>query len=35
MKVAVVGYGYLDGNDPDNWNADWIIEKPQDLLRLI
>jgi N-acetyl-D-muramate 6-phosphate phosphatase len=35
MKVAVVGYGYLDGNDPENWNADWIIEKPQDLLRLI
>jgi N-acetyl-D-muramate 6-phosphate phosphatase len=35
MKVAVVRYGYLNDNGPDCWNADWIIEKPQDLLELL
>ncbi len=35
MKVAVAKWGYLNGNDPENWNADWLIEKPQDLLRYL
>jgi 2-phosphoglycolate phosphatase len=35
MKVAVVRWGYLNGGDPERWNADWMIDDPQDLLRLI
>jgi phosphoglycolate phosphatase len=35
MKAAAVRWGYLNGSDPATWNADWILEKPQDLLRLL
>ncbi|MGH8660143.1 MAG: HAD-IA family hydrolase [Burkholderiales bacterium] len=35
MKTAVARWGYLNGLDPENWNADWMIERPQDLLRLV
>lgn len=33
MKVIAVRYGYLNGSDPDTWNADAVIDRPQDLLR--
>ncbi len=32
MKVVVAKFGYLDGNDPDTWNADAMIEQPLELL---
>lgn len=32
MKVIVAGFGYLNGNDPETWDADGIIDRPQDLL---
>ena len=35
MKVAAVRWGYLNGNDPESWNADWLLENPQDLLRIL
>lgn len=35
MKTAAAGWGYLNGGDPGSWNADWILEQPQDLLRLL
>ncbi len=35
MKVAAVRWGYLDGGRPETWNADWMLEKPQDLLHYL
>ncbi len=35
MKVAVVKWGYLNGGDPESWAADWLLEKPQELLRFL
>jgi N-acetyl-D-muramate 6-phosphate phosphatase len=35
MKVAVAGWGYLNGNDSDTWGGDWILENPLDLLRIL
>jgi phosphoglycolate phosphatase len=35
MKVAAAGWGYLNGGDPVTWNADWLLEEPRDLLRLL
>ncbi len=35
MKVVVAGFGYLNGNDPETWNADAMIERPLDLLNLL
>lgn len=35
MKVVVAGFGYLNGTDPANWNADAIIGQPLDLLRYL
>jgi len=35
MKTAIAKWGYLNGQDPENWNADHMIEKPQDLLRFL
>jgi N-acetyl-D-muramate 6-phosphate phosphatase len=35
MKAAAVRWGYLNGSDPATWSADWMLEKPQDLLRLL
>jgi N-acetyl-D-muramate 6-phosphate phosphatase len=35
MQVAVVRWGYLNGNDPESWNAEWLIEKPGDLLQYL
>src|ERR1044071_2607734 len=30
MKVIVAKFGYLNGNDPETWNADAMIERPID-----
>jgi len=35
MKSAVAAWGYLNGGEPETWGADWIIEKPQDVLRFL
>jgi N-acetyl-D-muramate 6-phosphate phosphatase len=35
MKVAVAGWGYLNGNDSETWGGDWMLNEPQELLRLI
>jgi N-acetyl-D-muramate 6-phosphate phosphatase len=35
MRAAAVKWGYLNGGNPESWNADWVIDKPQDVLRLI
>jgi phosphoglycolate phosphatase len=35
MKTAIAKWGYLNGQDPENWNADCMIEQPQDLLRML
>ena len=35
MKVAVAGWGYLNGGDSDTWAADWTLKNPQDLLRIL
>jgi phosphoglycolate phosphatase len=35
MKAAAVRWGYLNGSDPETWNADWVLQQPQDLLRLL
>lgn len=35
MKAAAVRWGYLNGSDPETWNADWLITNPQDLLRIL
>jgi phosphoglycolate phosphatase len=35
MKTAIAKWGYLNGQDPENWNADHMIEAPWDLLRLL
>ena len=33
MKTIVAMFGYLHGNDPENWAADAMIETPADLLQ--
>jgi 2-phosphoglycolate phosphatase len=33
MKTVVVKFGYLNGNDPETWNADAMIDAPADLLQ--
>jgi phosphoglycolate phosphatase len=35
MKTAVAKWGYLNGEHPERWNADSMIDEPQDLLRLL
>jgi phosphoglycolate phosphatase len=35
MKAAAVRWGYLNGDDPSAWNADWLMEKPGDILGLL
>ena len=35
MKSAIARWGYLNGGDPENWGADCMLEKPQDLLRFL
>ena len=33
MKTIVVKFGYLHGNDPETWEADAMIDTPQELLQ--
>ena len=33
MKTVVVKFGYLNGNDPETWAADAMIDAPGDLLK--
>lgn len=35
MKTAAVRYGYLNGSDPESWNADAVFERPMDVLGFI
>jgi len=35
MKSAAAAWGYLNGGDPRSWGADWLIERPEDLLRYL
>lgn len=35
MKAAVARWGYLNGGNPESWNADWMLQRPEDLLRLL
>ena len=35
MKVAAARWGYLNGSDPASWSADYLLERPEDLLRLL
>jgi phosphoglycolate phosphatase len=35
MKAAAVRWGYLNGDDPSTWGADWLLENPRDLLRVL
>jgi N-acetyl-D-muramate 6-phosphate phosphatase len=35
MKAAAVRWGYLNGDDPSAWGADWLLEHPRDLLRVL
>lgn len=32
MKVAAARWGYLNGSDPASWGADYLLERPGDLL---
>ena len=32
MRTVAAGWGYLNGEDPHEWGADFVIAKPQDLL---
>ncbi|MBM3357860.1 MAG: phosphoglycolate phosphatase [Betaproteobacteria bacterium] len=35
MKSAAAAWGYLNGGDPRSWGADWLIERPEDLLQYL
>jgi hypothetical protein len=35
MRAAVAGWGYLNGGNPAEWGAEWMLEQPKDLLRLL
>jgi len=35
MQVVVAKFGYLNGNDPENWGADAMIDRPLDLLQFL
>lgn len=32
MRTVAVRYGYLNGSDPDTWDADIVVNTPQELL---
>lgn len=32
MRTVAAGWGYLDGENPHDWGADFVIARPQDLL---
>jgi phosphoglycolate phosphatase len=33
MKTVIAKFGYLNGNNPESWGADLMIEQPLDLLQ--
>jgi len=35
MRVVVAKFGYLNGNDPENWGADAMIDEPLELLQYL
>lgn len=35
MRTAAARWGYLNGGQPESWNADWMLKNPQDLLRIL
>lgn len=35
MKAAAVRWGYLNGSDPAEWKADWLLDQPRDLLGIL
>ncbi len=35
MRTVVVKFGYLHGNDPETWEADAMIDTPQELLQYL
>ena len=35
MKVVLAKFGYLNGNDPETWGADAMIDRPQELLQYL
>lgn len=35
MRTAAARWGYLNGGKPDEWGADWLLENPPDLLRIL
>ena len=35
MKAAAVKWGYLNGGKPETWNAEWLIDQPEDLLQYL
>ena len=32
MKTIAVRYGYLNGGDPDTWDADAVVDTPEAVL---
>jgi phosphoglycolate phosphatase len=35
MRTAAAAWGYLNGGNPRDWGADWLLEEPQQLLRFL
>jgi len=35
MKVVAAKWGYCNGGRPESWCANWIMEQPTDVLRLV
>jgi phosphoglycolate phosphatase len=35
MRTVAVRFGYLNGSNPDQWDADLVIDEPLEILRLI
>ena len=35
MKTVAVRYGYLNGGVPETWGADWVVDRPQDVIALL
>ncbi len=35
LRTVAVTWGYLDGEDPRTWNADFVIASPQELLPIL
>ena len=35
MKTAAAAWGYLNGQAPQSWNANWLLHHPRDLLPLL